>query len=84
MKIFIEIVTVLWQAFWGMLKAFGTAIWDNLPAILEIKKVMGYFTPAGMIALYLGVPLFVVSLALFIVKKIHLTNNDGASVFAAQ
>lgn len=43
MKIFIEIVTVLWQAFWGMLKAFGTAIWDNLPAILEIKKVMGYF-----------------------------------------
>ena len=65
MKIFIEIITVLWQAFWGILKAFGTTIWDNLPAILEIKKVMGYFTPAGMIALYLGVPLFVVSLALF-------------------
>lgn len=75
MKIFIEIITVLWQTFWGTLKAFGTAIWDNLPAILEIKKVMGYFTPAGMIALYLGVPLFVVSLALFIVKKIHLTNK---------
>ena len=70
-----EIITVLWQAFWGTMKAFGTAIWDNLPAILEIKKVMGYFTPAGMIALYLGVPLFVVSLALFIVKKIHLTNK---------
>lgn len=51
MKIFIEIITVLLQAFWGMLKAFGTVIWDNLPAILEIKKVMGYFTPAGMIAL---------------------------------
>lgn len=45
MKIFIEIVTVLWQAFWGMLKAFGTAIWDNLPAILEIKKVMGILHP---------------------------------------
>lgn len=42
MTIFIEIITVLWQAFWGILKAFGTAIWDNLPAILEIKKVMGY------------------------------------------
>ena len=75
MTIFIEIITVLWQAFWGTMKAFGTAIWDNLPAILEIKKVMGYFTPAGMIALYLVVPLFVVSLALFIVKKIHLTNK---------
>ena len=75
MTIFIEIITVLWQAFWGMLKAFGTAIWDNLPAILEIKKVMGYFTPAGIVALYLGVPLFVVSLVLFIIKRIHLTNK---------
>lgn len=70
MTIFIEIVTVLWQAFWGMLKAFGTAIWDNLPAILEIKKVMGYFTPAGMIALYLGVPTIVISILFLAVRKI--------------
>lgn len=70
MTIFIEIVTVLWQAFWGMLKAFGTAIWDNLPAILEIKKVMGYFTPAGMIALYLGVPTIVISILVLAVRKI--------------
>ena len=70
MKIFIEIVTVLWQAFWGMLKAFGTAIWDNLPAILEFKKVMGYFTPAGMIALYLGIPTIVISILLLVVRKI--------------
>lgn len=70
MKIFIEIITVLWQAFWGMLKAFGTAIWDNLPAILEIKKAMGYFTPAGMIALYLGVPTIVISILVLAVKKI--------------
>lgn len=70
MKIFIEIVTVLWQAFWVMLKAFGTAIWDNLPAILEIKKVMGYFTPAGMVALYLGIPAIVVTLVIFVCKKV--------------
>lgn len=70
MTIFIEIVTVLWQAFWGMLKAFGTAIWDNLPAILEIKKVIGYFTPAGMIALYLGVPTIVISILFLAVRKI--------------
>lgn len=70
MTIFIEIITVLWQAFWGMLKAFGTAIWDNLPAILEIKKVMGYFTPAGMIALYLGVPTIVISILVLAVRKI--------------
>ena len=71
MKIFIEILTVLWQAFWGMLKAFGTAIWDNLPAILEIKKVKGYFTPAGMIALYLGVPTALIILVCFIIKKVR-------------
>ena len=65
-----EIITVLWQAFWGTMKAFGTAIWDNLPAILEIKKVMGYFTPAGMIALYLGVPTIVISILVLTVRKI--------------
>ena len=70
MTIFIEIITVLWQAFWGMLKAFGTAIWDNLPAILEIKKVTGYFTPAGMIALYLGVPTIVISILFLAIRKI--------------
>ena len=77
MKIFIEIVTVLWQAFWGMLKAFGTAIWDNLPAILEIKKVMEYFTPAGMIALYLGVPTIVVTLVFFVCKKVIKLLSDA-------
>ena len=70
LKIFIEIITVLWQAVWGMLKTFGTAIWDNLPAILEIKKVMGYFTSAGMIALCLGVPTIVISIVVFIAKKL--------------
>nr|DAM78015.1 MAG TPA: hypothetical protein [Caudoviricetes sp.] len=63
-------MTVLWQAFWGMLKAFGTVLWDNLPAILEIKKVMGYFAPAGMIALYLGVPTIVISILFLAVRKI--------------
>lgn len=77
MTIFIEIITVLWQAFWGMLKAFGTAIWDNLPAILEIKKVMGYFTPAGMIALYLGVPTIVVTLVFFVCKKVIKLLSDA-------
>ena len=77
MTIFIEIITVLWQAFWGILKAFGAAIWDNLPAILEIKKVMGYFTPAGTIALYLGVPTIVVTLVIFVCKKVIKRLSDA-------
>ena len=71
MTIFIEMITGLWQAFWGILKAFGTAIWDNLPAILEIKKVMGYFTPAGMVAFYLGVPTMVISFICFIIRRVR-------------
>lgn len=70
MKIFIEIITVLWQAFWEMLKAFGMALWDNLPAILEIKKVMGYFTPAGIVALYLGIPTIVITIVSIITKRV--------------
>ena len=58
-----------------MLKAFGTAIWDNLPAILEIKKVMGYFTPAGMIALYLGVPTIVISALFFLIRRAVKKDN---------
>ena len=53
-----------------MLKAFGTAIWENLPAILEIKKIAGFFTPAGMIALFLGVPTMAISIVIFIAKKL--------------
>lgn len=70
MKIFTEIITVLWQAFWEMLKAFGMALWDNLPAILEIKKVMGYFTPAGIVALYLGIPTIVITIVSIITKRV--------------
>ncbi|MCI6946077.1 MAG: hypothetical protein MR741_01005 [Clostridiales bacterium] len=69
MSIFIEVITILWKTIWGMFTAIGTAIWENLPAILEIKKIAGYFTPAGMIALYLGVPTVVITVILSIAKR---------------
>ncbi len=69
MSIFIEVITILWKTIWGMFTAIGTAIWENLPAILEIKKIEGYFTPAGMIALYLGVPTVVITVILSIAKR---------------
>lgn len=69
MSIFIEVITILWKTIWGMFTAIGTAVWENLPAILEIKKIASYFTPAGMIALCLGVPTVVITLILSIVKR---------------
>lgn len=69
MNILIEILSVLWQTITGLMSVFVTVIWNNLSTILEIKKVMGYFTPVGMIALYLGVPTIVVTVAIKLIKK---------------
>lgn len=70
MSIFIEVITIIWKTIWGMFTAIGTAIWENLSAILEIKKIAGYFTPAGMIAFCLGVPTIAISIVVFIAKKL--------------
>ena len=70
MSVFIEMITILRETIWGMLSAMGTAVWENLPAILEIKKIAGYFTPAGMIALCLGVPTVVVLTCFCLFKKL--------------
>lgn len=59
----------MWQVIWGLLSGIGKAVFDNLPALLELKKIMGYFTPLGMIALYIGVPTFIVCIAYKLIKK---------------
>ena len=69
MTIFIEVISTMWQIIWGLLSGIGKAVFDNLPALIELKKIMGYFTPLGMIALYIGVPTFVVSVAYKLIKK---------------
>ncbi len=69
MTIFIEVISTMWQIIWGLLSGIGKAVFDNLSALIELKKIMGYFTPLGMIALYIGVPTFVVSVAYKLIKK---------------
>ena len=69
MTIFIEIISVLWQTITGLLGAIATAIWNNLPEILQLKQIVGYFTPAGIIGLYLGVPTIVVTIAIALIKR---------------
>ena len=69
MKIFIEIISALWQVVTGMLGAFATAIWNNLPEIMELKQIVGYFTPTGIVALWLGVPTVIVSILFLIIRK---------------
>lgn len=69
MSILIEVISVLWQTITGILGAFATAIWNNLPEIMQLKQIAGYFTPAGMIGLYLGVPTVVVTVAIALIKR---------------
>ena len=69
MKIFIEIISALWQVVTGILGAIAAAIWNNLPEIMQLKQIAGYFTPAGVIGLYLGVPTIVVTIAIALIKR---------------
>ena len=68
--IIIEILTILGQTIWELLSALFSGIWNILPEILEIKKVLGYFTPAGAVAIYLGVPTIVVTIAVKLIRKL--------------
>ena len=69
MKIFIEIISALWQVVTGILGAIASTIWNNLPEIMKLKQIMGYFTPPGIIALSLGVPTLVVSILIHLIKQ---------------
>lgn len=51
MTVFIEVISTMWQFIWGLLSGIGKAIFENLSALLELKKVMDCFSPAGLIAL---------------------------------
>lgn len=53
-----------------LVKMFTSLVWNNLGTILELRKIASYFTPAGMIAVYLGVPVAAVSVTIFIIKKL--------------
>lgn len=67
---FLNIITTLWQAFWGFFTGICTLIWNMLPEILQLRQIAAYLTPTGVIALWLGVPVFVVTVAKFIIKRL--------------
>jgi len=69
MAILFEVISVLGTVIWEMIKCFFTIVVENLPLFLEMKQILGVFTPAGMIALYLGVPTIVVAAAIALIKK---------------
>lgn len=76
MNILFEIVGTLFQVVWAMLKSFLMIIWGNLPELLQLKKVAGYFTPQGIVALWLGVPSIIITVCIFMIKCLVKSHNS--------
>jgi hypothetical protein len=65
-----EILKTIFQAMWLTMNAILTAVWTCLPEIMQLKKLLGYFSPAGIVGLYLGVPTGVITFGIFLFKKL--------------
>lgn len=69
MEILFEVLSVIWITISSLFEGVFAIIIENLPLFMEMKQVLGMFSPAGMIALYLGVPTIVVSVGIALIKK---------------
>lgn len=69
MEILFEVLSVIWITISSLFEGMFSMIIENLPLFMEMKQVLGMFTPAGMLALYLGVPTIVVSVGIALIKR---------------
>lgn len=69
MEILFDVLSVIWITISSLFEGMFSMIIENLPLFMEMKQVLGMFTPAGMIALYLGVPTIVVSVGIALIKR---------------
>ncbi len=68
--LFIEILTLLWQGFCQTLSGIFDAVYAILPTAMQLNKLASYFTPTGIVALYLGVPTALVTIICGIAKRV--------------
>ena len=65
-----EVLGVVLESLGTILWVFVKMLWELLPTMLELKKVADLFTPIGMLAAYLGVPIFVITLLFWLLRKV--------------
>lgn len=70
---FLTMVSALGQAIWALLSGMFGVVWELLPEILKLRQIAAYCTPTGIIALYIGVPIIVVTIVKLIIKKFLLS-----------
>ncbi|MBQ6979654.1 MAG: hypothetical protein IJQ07_03320 [Clostridia bacterium] len=66
----IEILSVLLQIFWSVINGIAMAIYNMLPGILQINRVLTFLSPPGSVFILLGVPLVLVPSCVKVVKLI--------------
>jgi hypothetical protein len=69
MELYEQFFTVFFQTIKWCLTTFLSIVWKNLPQLLELKDILDYFTPLGMLAAVLGIPLGVLSAVVWFVKN---------------
>jgi len=65
MQLIGEVLSIFWEVF----KAFGKMIIELFPAVMELKQVMDMFTWEQMLAVYLGVPSFIITVVVLLIRR---------------
>ena len=43
-----ELITIIFQTIWLTLNGIFTAVWNCLPEIIQLNKLLGYFQKGGI------------------------------------
>lgn len=76
MSVLLEAVSVVWMTIDRMLCGMVRCAWDMLPEIIQIKKIISFFTPTNVIATYLDVPAYMITVIVFVACYVKIPQND--------
>lgn len=68
MEIFFSVMKMIISAVYHIFCGFATGIIKAIPALKEFNDLLSIFSPKGVLAYYLGVPLIVVSILLVVLR----------------
>ena len=68
MEIFFSAIKMIISAVYHTFCGFATGIIKAIPALKEFNDLLSIFSTKGVLAYYLGVPMFVVSILLVVLR----------------
>ena len=70
MHVVLEGISLFLQAFWGFGDGLLKTIWENIPVFIKLKSTLGYVSLEGIFAICMGVPLFLVNITSWGLRKV--------------